>query len=72
MLVPVARSLVEELLVSQGELRTSAVRSDINGHKRFAFRRRAPCPGEHELPVGHDFAINAAYVMLLPVGAAHD
>src|SRR5215471_7348474 len=65
--VAVARGLVEELLVNQGEDRSRAVRLDQNGHERLALWNGAPCPGEHELLVGHHLAVDAADVMLLTV-----
>src|SRR5215467_14045462 len=63
--VAVARGLVEELLVNQGEDRSGAVKLDQNGHKRLALWHGAPCPGEHELLVGHHLAVDAADVVLL-------
>jgi hypothetical protein len=72
MLVPVARGLIEELIMDEGEERARALRLDNNGHERLAFRRRAPRPSEHNLLIGHYLTVNAAYVVLVAVGSTHD
>ena len=66
----VAGHLVEELLVRQGEEGAAAIRLEIDRDLRFPLRRRPPCPTEHQLPVGHDLAIDAAHVVLAAVIAA--
>src|SRR5262245_46386637 len=70
--VAVAGRLVEELLVAEGEERSGTLRFDINAHQRLAFRRRSPGPAEHKLPVPDHFAIDAAHIVLLAIGAAHE
>src|SRR5262249_14480304 len=69
--MPIARVLVEELLVSEREQRAVAVRLDFDGHQRFPLWRRFPRPGEDEFVVGHEFAIDAADVVLLAVWTLH-
>src|SRR5262245_4173466 len=71
-LMAVARRLVEELLVDQRQQRAVAVRLEQHGDHRFPFRRAAPCPGEDELLVWNDLAIDAANVVLVVVGLRDD
>src|SRR5262249_62285291 len=69
--MPIACLLVEELLVGEREHRTVAVRLDFDRHQRFALRLRLPSPGEDKLLIRHEFAINAADIMLFAGGALH-
>src|SRR5262249_60650974 len=69
--MPIARVLVEELLVSEREQRAVAVGLDFDGHQRLSLWRRFPRPGEDEFVVGHEFAIDAADVVLLAVWTLH-
>src|SRR5215510_1207107 len=71
-LMPVARRLVEELLVRQGERGPVAVGPELDRHQRFALRRRSPRPREHELPVRDDLSKDPAHVVLLAARRAHD
>src|ERR1051325_1887162 len=70
-LVTIASLLVEELLVGKGEQRTIAVGLDVDRDQGFAFRRRLPGPGEDEFLVRHEFAIDAADIVLFAVRALH-
>ena len=72
MLMPIAGSLIEELLMDEGEERARALRLDNNGHERLAFRRRAPRPSEDDLLIGYHLTVDAAHVLLPAVGSTHD
>src|SRR2546423_689812 len=68
LLVPVARRLVEELLVPEHEFGTGTLRPKIDRHQRDALGRTLPGPGEDQPAVGHHLAVHAAHVVDLAVG----
>src|SRR5215831_4533862 len=68
----VARGLVEELFVGQSQDGPVTVALERDRHQRLAFRRRMPRPREDETFVRHHLAIDAADVVPLAAGAAHD
>src|SRR4029077_11751405 len=70
-LMTIARLFVEKLLVREGEQRAVAVRLALDRDERFQLRRRFPGPGEDELLVRHEFAIDAADVVLFAGWALH-
>src|SRR6202161_1323683 len=59
-LMAVARGLIEKRLVMQRQQRAVAVRLQRHRDLRFALRRRVPGPAEHQQPVRHHLAIDAA------------
>src|SRR5476651_2775207 len=63
----VAGLLVEELAVGQRQDRAVAVGPEVDRDLRFALRRGAPGPAEHQPAIGHDLAIDAAHVVALAV-----
>src|SRR5207249_9912077 len=70
-LVVVSHRLIEELLVQEHELGAARRRAEADGDERLALRRAVgPGPGEHQLAVGHDLAIDACTLVRLAVGAA--
>src|SRR5581483_3922799 len=71
--VPVARGLVPEALVREGEPAALARRLDLDRDEGLPLRCRFPGPGEDQLPSGHDLPVDAAHAMLLAVRrAGHD
>src|SRR4029077_11670101 len=57
--------------MGEREQRAIAVRLDFDRDQRFALRRGFPGPGEHELLVRYEFAIDAADIVLFAVRALH-
>src|SRR5262249_40070905 len=68
----VALGFVGELLMDQREDGAVAVALERDGDERLPLGLRAPLPGEHELLIGHDLAVDAAHVVLLSVRGAHE
>src|SRR4051812_29286610 len=66
-IVTVARGLIEELLVDERQQRAVAVRLDQDGDQRLALRHGPPGPGELQLLVRDDLAIDAADVVILAI-----
>src|SRR5712675_1462750 len=66
--VIVARRLIEELLVRQRQDRAVIVGLEVDRDLRFALGRALPGPGEDQLAVGHDLAIDAAHALVRAVG----
>src|SRR4029077_8694767 len=62
----VARGLIEELFLMEGERRAGAVGLQGHGDQRLALRRRMPDPAKHQPLVRHDFAVDAADLIILP------
>ena len=67
-LVVVARGLIDELRVMEGEQGAAAVGPDRHRHLGDALRRRMPGPAEHQPLVRHHLAIDAADLVIFTVG----
>src|SRR5580692_6114825 len=70
-LVAIAGVVVEELLVGERQQCAVAVRLEQYRHQRFTFGHRFPGPGEDQLLVRHDLAIDTADIVLLAARRAH-
>src|SRR5258708_6453107 len=68
----VARFLVEKLLMRERKQCAIAVALERQRHQGLALRRRLPGPGEHQLLVRHDLAIDAADVVFFSVRCFHE
>src|SRR5262252_9967778 len=67
----IARLLVEELLMRERQERAVAVRLDLDRDQRFALGCAFPGPGEDQLLVRHEFAVNTADIVLFAVRGFH-
>src|SRR5471030_2810076 len=71
LLVPVARGLVGELAVREGELRTAILGMQLHRDEALALRRAVPRPRVDELRRRIHLAVDAPHVELLAIGLDH-